>query len=173
MSEPVRVYIERVKAECGVRTDQELGNLLGYSKQAIANWRRRDSIPAAVERRLITEFGPRFALNPILRRVAEKRMNQITTAVTILFWSKFVSSLKHSPSPVTMLSIADTNVSLRLAVEDTLDALWDEGSAPDLVHLVEMMMHQTQSQIGLDLPMHRIPLILGQVDLDGNEIDAG
>ncbi len=128
--------------------------------------------PAAVERRLVAEFGPRFALSPVLRRVAEKRMNRITTAVTILFWSKFVSSLKHTPSPVTMLSIADANAGLRSAVEDTLDALWDEGGASDLVHLVEMMMHDIELHIGVDLPMHRISLILGQVDLDGNEISA-
>ncbi|WP_234624768.1 helix-turn-helix domain-containing protein [Agrobacterium vitis] len=98
MVEPVRVYIERVKAALGVTTDEEAAKSLGISKQAIANWRRRGKIPWEVEIRLINAFGPDFAHNEITREVATNRENDVTYAATLYAFSKFEKDLKRNPT---------------------------------------------------------------------------
>jgi Bacteriophage CI repressor helix-turn-helix domain len=168
MDEPVRVYIERLKAEYRVRTDEELGALLGYSKQAIANWRRRGVIPASVERKLVATIGPRFAVNPALRKLAERRMNAIASACSIMFWHWFISSLKHRPSATTMLSIAAAEESIRAVARDTADQIWDEGDVFVLVELIGDMMIDYTGSRGLAVPTARIEAILSGIDLDGN-----
>lgn len=62
MSEAVRVYIERVKAALDVTTDEDLAEKIGYSKQAIANWRRRGGLPHKAELRIMGILGDEFAV---------------------------------------------------------------------------------------------------------------
>lgn len=62
MSEAVRVYIERVKAALAVTTDEQLSAKLGYSKQAIASWRRRNGVPHKAELRIMGILGDDFAI---------------------------------------------------------------------------------------------------------------
>jgi hypothetical protein len=172
MSEPVRVYIERLKAECSVRTDEELGKLLGYSKQAIANWRRRESIPAALERKIVAELGPRFAINPTLRRLADKRMTIIVSAVVVKFWHEFLASLKDEPSPATLLSIAVVDDEIRAIAAGLVDTVWDEGTVQDMIYIISILMMRAvegdSKSEGSFSP--RLPAALAKIDLDGNEI---
>lgn len=53
----VSLHIQRVKAHLQVRTDEELAQKLGMSKQNIANWRRRGAIPEKIRMRFFKELG--------------------------------------------------------------------------------------------------------------------
>lgn len=89
MSEPVRVYIERMKAALGVVTDEDLSKSLGLSKQAIANWRKREKIPLEIELKMVERFGPGLAHEPLTRQFASARENQIVHAATLHIFSYF------------------------------------------------------------------------------------
>jgi hypothetical protein len=89
MSEPVRVYIERVKAALGVTTDEEMGNRLGLSKQTIASWRRRNKIPLEVEARLVSAFGPDFAYSDLTKEITTLRENEVVFASALYAYSRF------------------------------------------------------------------------------------
>lgn len=98
MSEAVRVYIERVKDALSVTTDEELGVKIGYSKQAIANWRRRDGVPHKAELRIVGILGDDFAIrtpNLVTNRV---KWDDITHGLAILAVEQYTS---HWPRPLT------------------------------------------------------------------------
>ena len=64
--------INQLKQLYGAATDQALAKQLGSTKSAVANWRRRGAIPAAVQQQVAKEYGP-FAPARTLR-------NQLNTA---------------------------------------------------------------------------------------------
>lgn len=102
MSEAVRVYIERIKAALQVVTDEEMAVKIGYSKQAIANWRRRNIIPKKAELRIIGILGNGFAMNGDL--VSIKRMNydDIVHGLAILAVEQYTS---HWRRPLRLFQV--------------------------------------------------------------------
>ena len=98
MEEPIRVYIERLKAALGVTTDEEAASKLGISKQAIANWRRRGSVPLEVEIRLVNSFGPDFARSEIARDVSVLRENEVVYATTLHVYFKIAERPGGKPT---------------------------------------------------------------------------
>lgn len=97
--EPARIYIERMKDALKVRTDEELGAKLGYSKQAIANWRRRDTIPRDVSDRFADAFGPQFATAESQRFILEMRENEAVHAAALFAYERWLNDLGRSPTP--------------------------------------------------------------------------
>lgn len=57
MNDTVSEHIDRMKVLYGVKEDQELAEKLGASKSAVANWRRRNAIPASVKEKVARQFG--------------------------------------------------------------------------------------------------------------------
>lgn len=53
----VSLYIQRLKAHFAVRTDEELAGILKMSKQNLANWRRRGTVPDKLTARMYNEYG--------------------------------------------------------------------------------------------------------------------
>ena len=98
MSESVRAYIERMKAALRVKTDEELGKRLGYSKQAIANWRRRGRVPAETERELVDAFGVGFAVDQWLKHYSSRREDETVYASTLYAFERFIRSLEVAPT---------------------------------------------------------------------------
>lgn len=98
MSEPVRVYIERMKAALGAVTDEDLSKSLGISKQAIANWRRREKIPLDIELKMVERFGPDLAHEPLTREFALSRENQIVHATALYIFSYFEKRIGRETS---------------------------------------------------------------------------
>ncbi|NTF69583.1 bacteriophage CI repressor [Agrobacterium rhizogenes] len=98
MEEPIRVYIERLKAALGVTTDEEAASNLGISKQAIANWRRRGNVPLEVEIRLVNSFGPDFARSEIAKDVSVLRENEVVYAAALHAYFKIAERLGGKPT---------------------------------------------------------------------------
>ena len=98
MEEPIRVYIERLKAALGVTTDEEAASKLGISKQAIANWRRRGNVPLEVEIRLVNSFGPDFARSEIAKDVSVLRENEVVYAATLHVYFKIAERPRGKPT---------------------------------------------------------------------------
>ncbi|WP_421590933.1 helix-turn-helix domain-containing protein [Shinella sp. M27] len=105
MSEPVQVYIERVKAALGITTDDELSAKLGKSKQAIANWRKREKVPVEAEIELANMLGPNFAHDDLTREFVFSRENRIVYAATMYCFSHFEQSLERELTLEERLSL--------------------------------------------------------------------
>lgn len=99
MSEPVRVYIERLKAHIGATTDDELAKSLGYSKQAIANWRRRGKVPIDAELKISQQFGAQLARTPELRNIATIKEDEIVYGAALLAMAEMGPDVEQLPSP--------------------------------------------------------------------------
>ncbi|MEP4768254.1 MAG: helix-turn-helix domain-containing protein [Roseibium sp.] len=105
MNESVRVYIERLKVHFGVRSDEQLGAILGVKKQSVSSWRRRNKIPLAIELKLVQSNGAQFAWSNETRKLSENRENQIAAAASLYcliergldnpFMSEPVNLLRH------------------------------------------------------------------------------
>ena len=98
MSEAVRVYIERVKAALSVTTDEDLAAKIGYSKQAIANWRRRDGIPHRAELRIVGILGDDFSIRTPNLATKRVKWDDITHGLAILAVEQYTS---HWPRPLS------------------------------------------------------------------------
>ena len=96
--EPTRIYIERMKSALNVVTDEELGKKLGYSKQAIANWRRRDTVPKEISYRMADAFGPQFAVEDAHRDRLELREREVVHAVALYAYERALRDLGRPPS---------------------------------------------------------------------------
>jgi Bacteriophage CI repressor helix-turn-helix domain len=88
MDESVRLYIERVKDALDIVTDEDLASELGYSKQAIANWRRRGVIPEKARERITSIAGPHFATSGWQMLLHEQREKIILYACLSKIFSK-------------------------------------------------------------------------------------
>lgn len=62
--------ISQLKQLYGAATDDALAKRLGSTKSAVANWRRRGAIPAAVQQQVAKEYGP-FAPGTFLEESIE------------------------------------------------------------------------------------------------------
>lgn len=96
--ESARIYIERMKDALNVRTDEELGGKLGYSKQAIANWRRRDVIPKEISSRMADAFGAQLATEDSQRFVLEVRESEVIHAIALFVYERCLRELGRSPT---------------------------------------------------------------------------
>lgn len=105
MSESIRVYIERMKAALGVVTDEDLSKSLGISKQAIANWRRREKIPLEIELKMVERFGADLAHEPLTREFALARENQIVHATTLYIFSYFENRIGRETTTEEKLAL--------------------------------------------------------------------
>ena len=96
--EPARIYIERMKDALKVRTDEELARSLGYSKQAVANWRRRNTIPFSVSSKMADAFGPSFAATGAHRSLVEIRDSEVVHAVALFAYEQYLADIGRIPT---------------------------------------------------------------------------
>jgi transcriptional regulator with XRE-family HTH domain len=177
MDDTVRVLIERAKAAAGVVTDEELGKKLGCSKQAIASWRRRGSVPSSARAKIlnmtlekslpsISELEEALALQKLQLKhtTAIVRAETLVNALTISFWSTFISSLKNPPSPGTMLSIARAQKELASIVRLTVLPVFEDGDE-------ETLFRFANKHHALKRDAH-VCRLLESLDLEGNEVSA-
>lgn len=176
MTEPVRVYIERVKAAAGVQTDAELGGKLGYSKQAIATWRRRGFIPASAELQITAKLGHDLKIqglkSAILRQahsleslIEQRRADRLVSAITIKILLWFINRLKNPPSERTLLSIGAAQRQLNNAVTEHVMPIFDQENEAALLASLTSQMAILENE--------KISILLSEIDLDGNSFSQG
>lgn len=102
MSEAVRVYIERVKAALGVTTDEQLAMALGYSKQAISSWRKRDQIPRKAEYRIVDLLGGKFAYGRPPRKPGADWRDEVVRGLAVFAVEAYTA---HLPRPLALLHV--------------------------------------------------------------------
>ncbi|TXH81903.1 MAG: hypothetical protein E6Q77_07270 [Rhizobium sp.] len=124
MTEPVRVYIERVKAAFGVETDEDLADRIGYSKQAIANWRRRQKVPEKASVVISHLLGPEFAASDTMRFVAEHHENRVRNLSAAFFWREFWR-IYHQEFPLGLENLHQRMLYINTDVALFLDSLTD------------------------------------------------
>lgn len=73
MKKPIDLYIDNLKRLAGVKSDTELARSLALSKQAIAAWRRRESVPLVQQRILTALYGPEAAFDEDIGYTATMR----------------------------------------------------------------------------------------------------
>lgn len=177
MSEPVRIFIERVKAAAGVRTDDELAKQLGCSKQAIASWRRRGTVPSSAKAAIQDKFGPKLEMPisalqhalqhqtlDLMHTIEVLKSKNIVDAVTIQFWSDYLARLKTRASAKTMLSIAAAQDALTDVVRLIVMPVFEHGNEIVLYDFVTRSKSLNNNA--------KVQKILAEIDLDGNEIIA-
>lgn len=117
----VSVYIQRLKAHHGVRTDEELARILGMSKQNIANWRRRGAVPEKVRRRLFKESGvfePAYFEN--FQSVAE---SAVVHSVALFSARTWLAELERDPTLEEWLLLGEALDFATAAIRHRLAAL--------------------------------------------------
>ncbi|WP_417689468.1 helix-turn-helix domain-containing protein [Roseibium sp.] len=165
MSEPVRVYIERMKSLFGVKTDLELAEHLGCSKQAIANWRRRDTIPFSVEADLVQKYGSVFARSEVLLGISKAQEKQVSHAAATYCLHKFLSRLDE---PIPVHTVASLGNVLPILIEEFRRLLYfEEYDAPVGDILTSLEKKQQNGQ----LP--EVDRILAQIDLRTSPLPKG
>ncbi len=138
MPRDILIYIQNLKHLTGTRSDEELGKKLGFSKQAIANWRRRGEIPASTERKLVDAFGPEFASNSASTRVASIREDEVCNATALYVYERL---LRRHPEGLTLplrRSIGYLFPSIVAAIRSALRKEGFEGE--DSLSMIEMLM---------------------------------
>ncbi len=105
MEEPVRVFIERAKAALSIETDEQLASELGYSKQTIANWRRRGSVPEKARALIAHVAGPEFALNEWRQLALEQREKTILYACLANVYSRLLEDHKADLTPENLAKL--------------------------------------------------------------------
>lgn len=125
--EPARIYIERMKDALKVRTDEELGGKLGYSKQAIANWRRRDTIPREISDRMAGAFGPHFATEDSQRFILEMRESEVVHAVALFAYERCLNEIGRAPTTHDRRTLGYLFPSLVYSVRNELRNIGFEG----------------------------------------------
>lgn len=98
MSEAVRVYIERVKAALTVTTDEELAEKIGYSKQAITNWRRRNGIPHKAELRIVGILGDDFVIRQPSATTGRAKWDDLAHGLAVFAIDQYIT---HWPRPLS------------------------------------------------------------------------
>lgn len=108
MEEPVRVFIERAKAALSIETDEQLASELGYSKQTIANWRRRGAVPEKAQERIAQIAGPEFVHNEWRQMSLERREKTILYALLANVFSRLLEGYgtKLTPENLAKLGMA-------------------------------------------------------------------
>lgn len=163
MSESIRVYIERLKSACEAVTDQELADKLGYSKQAIASWRRRGNVPVTAELKIVEALGPGFARSPNIRGVALMREREVVDAVSLFVCERFILSLKNPPSIKTRRSLGYLFQEIQGAIRNEVrDIGFEYENSLTMLDVLMALVSTNQ------LPS--IQPILARVDFDGNEV---
>lgn len=116
MEEPVRVYIERAKAALSIDTDEQLASQLGYSKQTVANWRRRGAVPEKARERIAHIAGPEFALNDWRQISLEQREKTILYACLANVFSRLLEEFgtKLTPENLAKLGVPFSNLEMGL-----------------------------------------------------------
>lgn len=116
MEEPVRIYIERAKVALSIDTDEQLAYELGYSKQTIANWRRRGAVPEKARERIAHIAGPEFALNEWRQISLERREKTILYACLANVFSRLLDEYgtKLTPENLAKLGVAFSNLEIGL-----------------------------------------------------------
>lgn len=118
--EPARIFIERMKVALGVRTDEELSRKLGYSKQAVANWRKRDTIPTDISEKMSDAFGPEFAANEDQKHLLEMRESEVVHAVALFAYERCLKDIGRDQTPHDRRSFGYLFPSLIRAVRTAL-----------------------------------------------------
>lgn len=129
--EPVRVYIERLKEELFVRTDEALAEEIGYSKQAIANWRRRENIPAKAEAAIIERLGPTFALDQQQRTAARRREKSLIFACSMPIFDRWAKMLDGRYTAKNLLILDDKYPDAVLIIKDHIRELMRTGQTDE------------------------------------------
>lgn len=135
--EPARIYIERMKDALKVRTDEELGGKLGYSKQAIANWRRRDVIPRDISERMADAFGAHFATEDSHRAVLEIRESEVAYAVSLCAYERCLHELGGTPTVHDRRVLGYLFPRLVYAVRSELRSIGFEGE--NVLSMIELL----------------------------------
>lgn len=139
--EAARIYIERMKDALKVRTDEELGGKLGYSKQAIANWRKRNVIPSEVSSRMADAFGINFAIDDIQRTVLEIRENEVVYAVALFAYERCIKELGRAPTIYDRRALGYLFPSLVYAVRSEVRRIGFEGeNGPSMIELLTVLV---------------------------------
>lgn len=73
MKRPIDLYIDNLKRLAGVKSDSELARRVGVSKQAIAAWRRRESVPLVQQSIFTALYGPEAAFDEDIGYTATMR----------------------------------------------------------------------------------------------------
>lgn len=158
MSEPVRVYIERMKAALGVTTDAEAADALGISKQAIANWRRREKIPLEVELRLVAAYGPELAHDELTREVALSKEDRVVFSATIYTYSKYEDDSGRPMDLEEWLTLGSTFKEVEKAIRKTVREIGfeQESSETMLSMLIELIDNNGLKQLNSALTKNNL-----------------
>lgn len=157
MTEPVRVYIERVKAAFGVVTDEDLAFRLGLSKQAIANWRKRDKIPMNIQLQIAQIFGDDLSFSEKASKLGKFREDEIVYAAAIYAFERNFKILGREPTLRERLSFGfffdDVEKEIRTYLKNMMKAR----------RIVSISIDETTesilSSIMFAIDKNRIPLI--------------
>jgi transcriptional regulator with XRE-family HTH domain len=109
----VALYIQRLKALLKVRTDEELAERLGMSKQNLANWRRRGAVPARTAERIRRDFHIELAEPPRRTRRAEMTAAH---ALGLMAVTDYVDSLAREPTLEEWQRLGDSYIFLLEAI---------------------------------------------------------
>lgn len=147
--ESIRVYIERLKDELHVRTDEELAEEIGYSKQAIANWRRRESIPAKAQAMIIERLGPTFALDQYQRAAAERRERTLIFACSMPIFERWAKMLEDRYTAKNLLILDSKYPDAVLIIKDHIRERVRTGQSDE--EIVASFMDKVASESSLEL----------------------
>jgi hypothetical protein len=125
MNEHVRVFIERLKAALLIETDEELASRIGYSKQAIANWRRRGAVPNKARTKIAQLAGPEFAADEWEQLRHVQREKAILYACLPRIFARLTSTY---PQPLAAHDFAKLGMQFNDLEEGLLSHIRDEAS---------------------------------------------
>ena len=139
--EPARIYIERMKVALSVRTDDELSRKLGYSKQAVANWRKRDTIPVEVSEKMSDAFGPDFALNENQKYLLEMRESEVVYAVALFAYERCLNDLGRNQTTHDRRSFGYLFPSLIQAVRTALRSVgFEQETSLSMIEVLTLLV---------------------------------
>lgn len=139
--EPARIYIERMKVALGVRTDEELSGKLGCSKQAVANWRKRNSIPVDVSGKMSDAFGPSFATDENQLYLLELRESEVVHAVALFAYERCLKDLGRDQTLHDRRSFGYIFPSLIVAVRTALRGVgFEQENSLSMIELLTLLV---------------------------------
>lgn len=87
-----------MKAAPAVTTDEELASKIGYSKQALTNWRRRNGILHKAELRIVRILGQDFAIRAPLIVTGWVKWDDFVHGLAVFAVDQYIS---HWPLPLS------------------------------------------------------------------------
>lgn len=123
MKKPIDLYIENLKRLAGANSDTELAKSLALSKQAIAAWRRRESVPLAQQRILTALYGPEAAFDEDIGYVATQRERVSILSAFLRLFDRYRPILDPSENKEAYETWAD----VLLAFEDEMKHIVRQG----------------------------------------------